>query len=193
MKTFLKESQKEIILGALFYILIGVALIIFDISILTTCIKVIGGILILFGAYQLYVFFIRRLNLSSIPLIFGVFLCAIGFLLIRNPHFIIKTASICTGIILIFNAVIHIQASLIQKDYGYDKWKGGLIYSAILLIIGCIFFFSPIKSAQTVLKISGVLLIIQGLVLWITQHRINSFIKKADQSDDYIEGEYKEL
>lgn len=77
MKTFLKESQKEIILGALFYILIGLALIIFDISILTTCIKVIGGILILFGAYQLYVFFIRRLNLSSIPLIFGVFLCAI--------------------------------------------------------------------------------------------------------------------
>ena len=70
MKTFLKESQKEIILGALFYILIGLALIIFDISILTTCIKVIGGILILFGAYQLYVFFIRRLNLSSIPLIF---------------------------------------------------------------------------------------------------------------------------
>ena len=51
MKTFLKESQKEIILGALFYILIGLALIIFDISILTTCIKVIGGILILFGAY----------------------------------------------------------------------------------------------------------------------------------------------
>ena len=33
MKTFLKESQKEIILGALFYILIGLALIIFDISI----------------------------------------------------------------------------------------------------------------------------------------------------------------
>ena len=67
MKTFLKESQKEIILGALFYILIGLALIIFDISILTTCIKVIGGILF-FSVLINYMYFLFAVSIYQVSL-----------------------------------------------------------------------------------------------------------------------------
>lgn len=187
MNQILNDNKKEVTVGALLYIVTGIMLCIFNVEILTTFIQVLGVILLLCGFYQLYKYFIKRINLSTLPLIFGIPLLIIGFILFKDPQFLINASAKCTAILLIFNGIIHIQSSLVEKDYGYEKWKISGIYALLLLILGLALFFFSIKTVSTALKICGVLITIQGIGLLITQKRIKKLSK------DYVEGDFTEL
>lgn len=192
MKRFITEGRRQILLAALLYAILGLLLLVFDISILKTLIRVFGWILLMFAAYNLYVFFIRRATLSTGPLILSIPFLVTGFLFIRNPSSVIGMTSVLIGLVLIFNGIAHIQSSLVLKDYGYGRWTYSLIYSLLITVIGVVLLWNPINTVSTVLKICGALLIIQAASTLISQYQIGKLAKAVDKANGIVDGEYTE-
>lgn len=129
MRNFLQKCQREIIVSAILYAILGIILLVFDVKALGTIIQVLGWIFIVYAIYNFYIYFVRRDSLSSGPLLIAIPFLLIGLVMARNPGFVIGMSSILIGIVILFNGIVHIQTSLVQKDLGYTNWLISLIYS----------------------------------------------------------------
>lgn len=64
MNYFLKPSDKEINMLAISYIVFGLLICLFNVTILTMTIRVFGVITLLFSGYLLYTYFVQRISTS---------------------------------------------------------------------------------------------------------------------------------
>ena len=101
-------------------------------------IRVFGIIALLFSGYLLYTYFVQRISTSLSPLFIGVPGLLISILMVFSPESILAMLPILVGIILIINSIVHMQKSLILKDFGYPRWNISLIFSILVLITGVI-------------------------------------------------------
>lgn len=193
MRNFLQKCQREIVFSALLYAILGILLLVFNVKALGTIIQVLGWIFIVYAIYNFYLYFVRRDSLSSGPLVIAIPFLLIGIVLARNPGFVISMSSILIGIVVLFNGVVHIQTSLFQKDLGYTNWGLSLVYSILIAIVGGILIVNPIDTVSTVLKIGGVLLIIQACSVLVSQHRIHKLSKEYDKENNIVDGDFKDI
>lgn len=193
MRNFLQKCQREIVLSALLYAVLGILLLVFNVKALGTIIQILGWIFIAYAIYNFYLYFVRRDSLSSGPLVLAIPFLLIGIVLARNPGFVISMSSILIGIVVLFNGVVHIQTSLFQKDLGYTNWVFSLIYSILIAIVGGILIINPIDTVSTVLKIGGVLLIIQACSVLVSQYRIHKLSKEYDKENNIVDGDFKDI
>lgn len=193
MRNFLQKCQREIIVSAILYAILGIILLVFDVKALGTIIQVLGWIFIVYAIYNFYIYFVRRDSLSSGPLLIAIPFLLIGLVMARNPGFVIGMSSILIGIVILFNGIVHIQTSLVQKDLGYTNWLISLIYSILIAIIGVILIVNPIDTVSTVLKVGGILLIIQACSVFVSQHCIHKLSKEYDKENNIVDGQFKDI
>lgn len=176
MKNILKEYNKEVKLFAFAYFIFGLILCFFNKSLLTMGTRIIGGIMIIFGAIQLYFYFVKRTSSSAIPLFIGLPATAFGCLMLFSPESIISIIPIVVGILLIINSIIQMQKSLILKDYGYENWIYNFGISIVLILVGTLLFLKPIQSVAFLLQIIGVCLIAESISMLISHHEIKKYL-----------------
>ncbi|MDX8416295.1 HdeD family acid-resistance protein [Absicoccus intestinalis] len=193
MRNFLQKCQREIVFSAILYAILGILLLVFNVKALGTIIQVLGWIFIVYAIYNFYLYFVRRDSLSSGPLVIAIPFLLIGIVLARNPGFVISMSSILIGIVVLFNGIVHIQTSLFQKDLGYTNWGLSLVYSILITIVGGILIVNPIDTVSTVLKIGGILLIIQACSVLVSQHRIHKLSKEYDKENNIVDGDFKDI
>ncbi|MDY3035860.1 MAG: DUF308 domain-containing protein [Absicoccus sp.] len=193
MRNFLQKCQREIVFSAILYAILGILLLVFNVKALGTIIQVLGWIFIVYAIYNFYLYFVCRDSLSSGPLVIAIPFLLIGIVLARNPGFVISMSSILIGIVVLFNGIVHIQTSLFQKDLGYTNWGLSLVYSILITIVGGILIVNPIDTVSTVLKIGGILLIIQACSVLVSQHRIHKLSKEYDKENNIVDGDFKDI
>lgn len=193
MRNFIQKCQREILGSALIYAILGIILLVFDVHVLNMAIRIIGWIFIIYAIFNFYLYFVRRSSLSSGPLLIAIPFLLIGVVLANNPKFVISMSSILIGILVLFNGIIHIQTSLVQKDIGYSNWSVSLIYAVVVTIIGGVLIFHPIDAVSTVIKIGGILLIIQAIAITISQIHIHKLSKEYDKDNNIVDGQFKDI
>ena len=193
MRNFLQKCQREIVFSAILYAILGILLLVFNVKALGTIIQVLGWIFSVYAIYNFYLYFVCRDSLSSGPLVIAIPFLLIGIVLARNPGFVISMSSILIGIVVLFNGIVHIQTSLFQKDLGYTNWGLSLVYSILITIVGGILIVNPIDTVSTVLKIGGILLIIQACSVLVSQHRIHKLSKEYDKENNIVDGDFKDI
>ena len=193
MRNFLQKCQREIVFSAILYAILVILLLVFNVKALGTIIQVLGWIFIVYAIYNFYLYFVCRDSLSSGPLVIAIPFLLIGIVLARNPGFVISMSSILIGIVVLFNGIVHIQTSLFQKDLGYTNWGLSLVYSILITIVGGILIVNPIDTVSTVLKIGGILLIIQACSVLVSQHRIHKLSKEYDKENNIVDGDFKDI
>lgn len=175
MKKLLNPSSKEVKGLAIAYILIGLLICFFNVSILSICVRVIGVAILIFALYLLYVYFIQRHTTNPLPLFVGIPCALIAILLLASPESIIAMLPIITGVILIANSIVHLQKSLVLKDYGYTNWMACMIGSIIILAVGVILLCKPIQSVSFIMQIIGISLIVEAIFILISQHTLDKY------------------
>ena len=176
MNNILKQYNKEVKQFALIYFILGIILCFFNKSILTMGTRIIGGILIIFGGIELYIYFVKRTSSSAIPLFIGLPVTAFGCIMLFSPESIIAIIPILAGILLIINSIIQLQKSLILKDYGYENWIYNFGISIVLILAGTLLFLKPIQSVAFLLQIIGICLIIESISMLISHHEIKKYL-----------------
>lgn len=175
MNKLLNPSDKEVRAVALGYIIFGLLICLFNVSILTTALRIIGAAAIIVGGYLLYTFFIERNSTNSGPLFIGVTGVLFGILMAFSPESILSILPVLVGLMLILNAITHLQKSLILKDYGYKNWTISLAVSLIILVTGVVLLFKPIQSLSFILQIMGISLIVEAIFMLVNQHTMKKY------------------
>lgn len=164
-KSFLNPSRKDTLILAVIYLAFGLVLCMFQGSILTTIVRVLGIGLILFGIYELYVYFGLHRSTDMSPLVMGVPALVIGLLLAFWPHLLINFFPIIAGALLIFNSITQIQQSLVLKSANVPGWMIAFVLALLMLACGIFLVLRPSGVINTLTMITGIALIVEAIIL----------------------------
>ena len=101
-------------------------------------------------------------------LAFGILLVALGIILIIRTDAMVNLICIVMGICILADALLKIQISIDSKAFGIQKWWLILTVAILTGAAGFLLVLRPLESAQAVMILLGVTLIIEGVLNLIT-------------------------
>lgn len=145
---------------------------------------ILGIGLLVFGAVELAVYFTGNapLLLSRNVLAMGIFFAVLGVIVIANPLEMMSFVCIMVGVGILAGSLFKIQAVLEAKRYaGGGGWW--LTFAALLLSIaaGVVLIFSPNASANVLVILLGVSLLLNGVLNLCDVLYLSRYIKKAKE------------
>lgn len=168
----LNPSRNEMLSMALMYLLFGLVLCFFSGSILTTIVRVLGILLVVYGGYNLYQYFVITKSTNLSPMVIGIPGIIIGLILAVWPHMLINFFPIVAGVLLTFNSITQIQKSLVLKRAGISSWMLSMVAALIMLFIGIILMIRPSNVINMIMSFTGIALIAEAVIL-----AVQAFIK----------------
>lgn len=125
---------------------------------------IIGIYFIIFGAFSIYEFFMRRLvPIFNFKVIVGMLFIILGFLVILNPFHLIKILTFTLGLYLCFQAIFKGIEAINLKKYKYDGWLLQLVISILLLIFGIFITINPMASMD-IIEATAIFIILSSIL-----------------------------
>lgn len=189
MKPVFKELTRDVLLIAVFLIVLGAFLIFMNTDFLAGAIRVVGYLMIAVGVAQLIRFLFFQINQRIGTLVFAILSGLVGYSFVHDPQSIIDMATVLVGIVLIISGFLHLRTAFIYRSYQFPRWRGTMFYAIMILIAGLFFLFYPAESVQWTLRICGFFLILEGCAILLGTYSFQNFMK---EEPTYIEGDYTE-
>lgn len=182
--------MKTINITPYIYMAIGFFMIISPQTISNFVCYLLGGIILLFAANQIFSFVQDKY--SKFKLVLGVLALLLGSYIILNPESFISFIPFVAGVVILIDSITKIIQSLDLKKSGYERWSHITITSILMFLFGLFLFFNPFDAIEMVIRILGVFLIIDGICEAITSKAIyerNMKNPKKKNDDKVIEAE----
>lgn len=164
MKNLLNPDNSQLRVLSLMYLIFGIILCVFSGSILNTAARVLGICLVLYGCFQLYLYFGKNYRGTS-PLVYGIPALVLGALIAVWPSTLVNMFPIAIGIVLIFNSIFQFQKSAALKSLGSSSWIGMLVAAALMLGGGVFLIAYPGRTVSIFTKVCGAFLIVEAVIL----------------------------
>ena len=163
--NYLKVIKKDALLTDLVYMVIGLLLILIPGFISDFICYLIGILVIILGINPIRRYFklIDKTRSAKIVFILGILMILLGLFIILNPSMLASILPITIGAYLIVIALVKLSDAVEYKNSNYDKWYNFLLSSILTFIIGLVIVFNPFKTVTLVLRIVGIVLLIDGL------------------------------
>ncbi len=161
----LNPTRGDLLSMALMYLLFGAVLCFFSGSILTTIVRVLGIVLVLYGGYNLYQYFVVLKSTNLSPMAIGIPSFIFGLILAVWPNMIINFFPIVAGILVTLNSIAQIQKSLVLKRAGVPSWMMSMVAALVMLFVGIVLMIRPSNVINMIMKLTGVALIAEAIVL----------------------------
>jgi len=171
MTQEIKSVLKKKILEAIVFVLIGVALLIWPDSFLTTVVKIIAIIFIAFFALSVMAMVLSGGAVIGdfATLFIGIILGVLGIVTLIKPEWVVSLQGIIFGAILIMHGIITITQtmSILRK---FDSiWYLPLILSIITIVLGIVAMLNPFDTTTVLARIIGVMVIYSAIVsIWVS-------------------------
>ncbi|MEG2250222.1 MAG: DUF308 domain-containing protein [Bacilli bacterium] len=172
--------KKTFITTSLIYIVVGLFMVISPASISNLICYLLGLIILLFATNQIITFINnRQTSLSKFNLVLGVLATIFGIYLILNPELAASFIPLVAGVIITIDSISKLMQAFSLKKEGYSNWVYILITSIILLLFGLFLFFNPFKAVKLVIRLIGIVLIIDGIseIIAVNAFSRNSIIE----------------
>lgn len=153
-------------LTSVFFIIIGLFLILKPETTITTISYIFGAIILVTGVIFLIKYFSSKnqLGIFSGDLIYGVMSTIIGLILILNPTALAKVIPFILGIWIVISSVTKIQYSLHLKAYNNKAWISTMVIAAITFIWGLLLLFDPFEGAMVMTQIIGMFILVYAVL-----------------------------
>ena len=196
MELIKKAKWGYLFLSAL-YIVLGIILIIYPAQTINVICKIIGVTAVAAGIYTTVRFFLRSATTftATAGLITGIICLVCGILLISNPDFIKSIFPFVIGIMIIIDSAFKLMTSFEIKNTTREGWLGVLVLSVIGLVFGFIIVFNAGATADFIVRIIGVSLIVEAIENLCTAAVICGKFRSFGKSErrKTIEGEFTEV
>lgn len=166
----LKKLSNFILLQAIIYIALGIALLISPQATITTIIYIIAAYLTIQGILNLIQFIRYRKDSASVnfALVVGVVQIVIAILLFTRPMAVASLFPIAIGIIVLINSISNISRAFeIKKDVGAG-WIPVLLFAIGTGVAAIIMIAFSFQTTIAFAILSGILLIVSGIVDIVT-------------------------
>ena len=172
------------IISAIVTGLIGLVLLLFPSSTLTSICYCIGGLTIAMGVIRvvryfqqehLYPYFFQS------DLVIGLVTIGLGLFMITSPITVMTLLPYLFGILLVGCGIGNILRSVDAKKNGFTKW-GFLLGMAILSVAaGAVILSNPFGAIETVVAVTGGCLIYESVADLLTTFLLNKKIKTIEK------------
>ncbi len=168
---------------AVFFIASGILFIILPEVTLTVLCRVIGIIMMVFGAVRLVGYFSKDLYRLAFQydLEFGIVLAILGLLVVIYPEKAVNVLCLAYGIITLADALFRIRIAFEAKRFGIRVWW--IVFACAILtgLVAAVLMFRPGESARIITVLLGVSLVAEGFLSALVAF---SSVKVMDERED---------
>lgn len=164
MKSIIQDMKHNYFINAVIMVVLGLILVIWPEILGNMLCYILGGALILMGAFQL-IGFIRGEHLgfcNKFSMLMGIILILLGIWVCANPHVVLSIIPVVVGIIILLHGLMDIQYTLDIKKAGSSKWWIGLIAAIATIVIGILLVVNPFAAYELTMIIIGIAMIYDG-------------------------------
>lgn len=197
MLDMIKELKKNMILLAVFYLILGIILVLFPEGSGYAICYLIGGLTIIYGIFHLVLY--QRTKSPFVTyrydLVQGIIGLAIGIYVMIVPEILIETLPVVLGVVVMIDSIVKIQNAWDLKRMGYDRWWLVMIGALVTFVFGLLMVFYPFTVYLSVIVFVGISLIVNGVSDLITIFILNKKVKefKSKVEDMVIDSDAKEI
>ena len=192
MREIMKKFRADMMLSALFSIVMGVILVAWPETTLDIICKAIAIILIVMGAAELVSYFWNKIT-YSLSGILGLVVLLIGIWIFVKPQSVLSLIPIVIGVILAVHGVQDLKVAFDTKRNGYTKWWSMLLMAIISLALGIICIVNAFGMVTLTMQIIGIALVYDGISdSWIV-YKASKVAKEMKEERDALDVEYKEV
>ena len=143
-----KKVVRSSIITSVLLAILGILLIIASEETVIAISYIIGGVLVLLGAFGV-IDYIRKLKTelkSELDLVYAIVTIILGVLVITHPKAIASVIPFVLGVIIIINSSSKLNYAFQLKNQDNDLWKSTLVVSLLTTICGLILIFNPFST-----------------------------------------------
>ncbi len=180
MTVFMKKVVRSSIITSVLLAILGILLIIASEETVIAISYIIGGVLVLLGAFGV-IDYIRKLKTelkSELDLVYAIVTIILGVLVITHPKAIASVIPFVLGVIIIINSSSKLNYAFQLKNQDNDLWKSTLVVSLLTTICGLILIFNPFTAATLFTRIVGIIILVYAVLDIISSLTIRKNIIK---------------
>ena len=168
---------------AVFFIASGILFIFLPEVTLTVLCRVIGIIMMVFGAVRLVGYFSEDLYRLAFQydLEFGIVLAILGLLVVIYPEKAVNVLCLAYGIITLTDALFRIRIAFEAKRFGIRVWWIVFAFAILTGLVAAVLMFRPGESARIITVLLGVSLVAEGFLSALVAF---SSVKVMDERED---------
>ncbi len=192
----IKKALLAYITVGFVFIIMGICFLAWPHASLVTICYAIGAVILIWGIVKIVNFVKNREKGLSYQfnLVLGIFLAAVGLILIINPDIIIPILPIVVGIILTADGIQKIKAGFDAKRMLHEKWWLIEIVALITIVFGICLILNPFAITNVVVRLIGFALLIDGvqnLIVIISTFKLMSTMVSDDdvKNAEYVESD----
>ncbi|MEG0873175.1 MAG: DUF308 domain-containing protein [Clostridia bacterium] len=166
MEIYLKKYGKSTLLTSILLVILSIFIIFRPHESISIVVRILGLVLLITGSIHTISYFStsKEFKSFSMELVLGVVSLGAGILLMINPNIVLGILPVAFGCWIIIESIIRIQFTFKLKAMGSQSWKVLLPLSILTLILGVVMVFNPFAALNTVVVISGVMLLVTELI-----------------------------
>lgn len=169
MRDRLKNLTVSFVVLAILYVLLGLVLLLWPVTVMDVLCYLTGGILLLYGVFAI-VGFCRaeeRRAVSFLPLFLGIVAAAVGAVLLLQPALFQSILTIILGIYILIDGLLNLKRALELRRMEHGGWTIYLVLSLISVVLGLVVVFRPILAGAALVQLIGASLVYSGAAdLW---------------------------
>ena len=174
MFDLLRRIRVNFVVTAILTLILGVLLITSPGTAMRTVFLLVGWTLVISGAASLLTSLLSRGQpVGQGDLVLGLIQVATGLVILMRPGFLMSLAGVVVGFVLLIHGIHDIQHARESKALGYE-WKLSMGVGIAAVVMGIVVMVNPFSTLETLLRIAGVFLLVDGLadllMVWRTTH-----------------------
>lgn len=173
-----KKSAWSSAAESLITMILGILFIIWPDTMMQAVAYIIGGFLIIRGAYNIMVYFMDN-NVYSNLLLSGVVSTLVGIVaLVMGPN-IANVFRIVVGVFLIYESLVHLNNAIKLHHAGVNLWRVVTVFALVILVLGIFVVFNETAAVIGWAMVIAGLIGVAGDLMFINQvDRVVEYLTK---------------
>ena len=185
------------IISSVFYILLGLCLILIPTQTVDVICKVVFGLILIgVGIYHIYIYIRGKATATIMDLLSGVVVFVLGVFLFMTPSIVIKLLPWMLSAFVLVDSLWKFKGAFLLKKGGHGAWSVLLIGSLVFIALGVVMLFGRFPKIMTLLIFSGWVLVCDGaadIVFFIIMKLgLRKIAKKAESEKEEADTDTEE-
>lgn len=188
--------------SSVFYIILGLCLVLMPVRMVDVICKVVFGIVLIgAGVYHIVIYVKGKINATLMDMFSGVLLFVLGGFLFFNPQIVVKLLPVLLGAFVLIDSIWTLQGCAKLKNRNRPEWQAFTLISLVFVVLGIVLVLNPFSAVKTTVIFAGWVLLCNGildvvfLVFMKKEPKMKPPMESEDQSvpDDQEAGQPKEV
>lgn len=165
MNERLMKLLKGQMASSVFYIVLGLCLVLMPVRMVDVICKVVFGIvLIAAGLHHIVIYVKGKANATLLDMFSGVLLLVLGGFLFFNPQIVVKLLPVLLGAFVLIDSIWTLQGCVQLKGRNRSEWQPFTLISLIFVVLGIVLVLNPFSAVKTTVIFAGWILLCNGIL-----------------------------